>query len=144
MRKSLLHGRINGPWRLGEKQPRQGDGCGVKRFCLARGHPLTNPNNLARAVAPGVPGVSLTRFLRAGYEQAVTEHWETSRNLGRAGRQRRHLRPLQATHADDIRRARSDSPHMRGPRPSPEALNAAGYEKQDSKLVYVPGLQGYV
>jgi hypothetical protein len=111
----------------------------VLKVLFSESHPLTNPDNLARAVALGSPEFA-DEVLRAGYEQAV-------QNIGK------HLETLvgQGVNEDiyDLYRRRMRTifvapglivAHKR-PRPSPEALNAAGYET-GFKLVYVPVYRG--
>jgi hypothetical protein len=107
----------------------------VLKVLFSESHPLTNPDNLARAVALGSPEFA-DEVLRAGYEQAA-------QSIGK------HLETLvvQGVNEDicDLYRRRMWTifvapglivAHER-PRPSPEALNAAGYET-GFKLVYVP------
>jgi hypothetical protein len=111
----------------------------VLKVLLSERHPLTNPDNLARAVALGSPAFA-DEVLRAGYEQAVQsigKHLETlvgqGVNVDIYDLYRRRMRTIFVAPGLIVAHER--------PRPSPEALNAAGYET-GFKLVYVPVYRG--
>jgi hypothetical protein len=111
----------------------------VLRVLLSESHPLTNPDNLAMAVALGSPEFA-DEVLRAGYEQAAQSIEKHLKTLVERGVNediydlyRRRMRTIFVAPGLIVAHER--------PRPSPEALNAAGYET-GFKLLYVPVYRG--